>query len=74
MEGWIHEYAIRAALKEFQSNHYEQIFTTGGPVEGTGGYTNDYCTSASVGADLLRKNGSCKRICADGSVTHHGSG
>ena len=57
VEGWIHEYAIRAALKEFQSNHYEQIFTTGGPVEGTGGYTNDYCTSASVGADLLRKNG-----------------
>ena len=22
VEGWIHEYAIRAALKEFQSNHY----------------------------------------------------
>src|SRR5882724_5247753 len=63
VEGWIHEYAIRAALKEFQSNHYEQIFTTGGPVEGTGGYTNDYCTSASVGADLLRKNG-----LANGSV------
>src|SRR5438876_10037051 len=29
VEGWIHEYAIRAALKEFQSNHYNQIFTTG---------------------------------------------
>src|SRR4029077_13463607 len=63
VEGWVHEYAIRAALKEFQSNHYEQIFTTGGPVEGTGGYINDYCTSASVGADLLRKNG-----LANGSV------
>ena len=63
VEGWIHEYAIRAALKEFQSNHYEQIFTTGGPVGGSGGYTNDYCTSASVGADLLRKNG-----LANGSV------
>jgi uncharacterized SAM-binding protein YcdF (DUF218 family) len=57
VEGWVHEYAIRAALKEFQSNHYARIFTTGGPVEGTGGYINDYCTSASVGADLLRKNG-----------------
>src|SRR5262245_30068250 len=44
VEGWIHEYAIRAALKEFQSNHYARIFTTGGPVEGTGGYINDYCT------------------------------
>ena len=57
VEGWIHEYAIRAALKEFQSNHYARIFTTGGPVEGTGGYINDYCTSASVGADLLKKWG-----------------
>jgi uncharacterized SAM-binding protein YcdF (DUF218 family) len=63
VEGWIHEYAIRVALKEFQSNHYARIFTTGGPVEGTGGYINDYCTSASVGADLLRKNG-----LANGSV------
>jgi uncharacterized SAM-binding protein YcdF (DUF218 family) len=57
VEGWVHEYVIREALKEFQSNHYERVFTTGGPVEGTGGYTNDYNTSASVGADLLRKNG-----------------
>ncbi len=57
VEGWIHEYAIRAALKEFQTNQYQQVFTTGGPVVGTGGYINDFCTSASVGADLLRKNG-----------------
>ncbi len=57
VEGWIHEYAIRAALKEFQSNRYQRVFTTGGPVEGTGGYINDYNTAASVGADLLRKNG-----------------
>jgi uncharacterized SAM-binding protein YcdF (DUF218 family) len=57
VEGWIHEYAIRAALKEFQTNHYERVFTTGGPVLGMGGYINDFCTSASVGEDLLRKNG-----------------
>ncbi len=57
VEGWIHEYAIKAALKEFQDNHYERIFTTGGPVEGNGGYVNDYQTSASVGADLLKKYG-----------------
>src|SRR5439155_12785762 len=61
--GWIHEYAIRAAVKEFQSNHYQRVFTTGGPVLGTGGYINDFHTSASVGADLLRKNG-----LANGSV------
>lgn len=57
VEGWIHEYAIRAAVKEFRSNRYQRVFATGGPVEGTGGYINDYNTSASVGADLLRKNG-----------------
>jgi uncharacterized SAM-binding protein YcdF (DUF218 family) len=57
VEGWIHEYAIQAAVKEFQSNHYQRVFTTGGPVVGSGGYINDFHTSASVGADLLRKNG-----------------
>lgn len=57
VEGWIHEYAIRAAVKEFQRNHYERVFATGGPVEGIGGYINDYQTSASVGAELLKKNG-----------------
>jgi uncharacterized SAM-binding protein YcdF (DUF218 family) len=57
VEGWVHEYAIRAAVKEFQTNHYQRVFTTGGPVVGTGGYTNDFMTSASVGADLLTKNG-----------------
>jgi uncharacterized SAM-binding protein YcdF (DUF218 family) len=55
VEGWIHEYAIRAAVKEFESNHYQHVFTTGGPVVGSGGYINDFCTSASVGADLLKK-------------------
>jgi|SRR5262245_9722715 len=57
VEGWIHEYGIRAAVKEFQSNHYEHVFATGGPVQGSGGYTNDFCTSASVGAELLKKWG-----------------
>jgi uncharacterized SAM-binding protein YcdF (DUF218 family) len=57
VEGWIHEYAIRAAAEEFRGKSYQRVFTTGGPVEGTGGYINDYQTSASVGADLLRKNG-----------------
>jgi uncharacterized SAM-binding protein YcdF (DUF218 family) len=57
VEGWIDEYAIRAAVKEFESNHYQHVFTTGGPVVGTGGYINDFMTSASVGADLLKKWG-----------------
>jgi len=57
VEGWIHEYAIRAAVEEFRSSSYQRVLTTGGPVEGTGGYINDYQTAASVGADLLTKSG-----------------
>src|SRR5947199_6348101 len=57
VEGWVHEYAIRAAVDEFRSGGYSRVFTTGGPIEGNGRYINDYNTSASVGADLLRKNG-----------------
>jgi uncharacterized SAM-binding protein YcdF (DUF218 family) len=57
VEGWVHQYAIRAGMKEFQSGSYQRVFTTGGPVIGSGGYVNDYQTSASVGADLLKKYG-----------------
>jgi uncharacterized SAM-binding protein YcdF (DUF218 family) len=57
VEGWVHEYAIRAGAEEFKTGAYERIFTTGGPVVGNGGYVNDYQTSASVGAGLLRKVG-----------------
>jgi uncharacterized SAM-binding protein YcdF (DUF218 family) len=57
VEGWIHEYAIRSAAGEFRTHAYRRIFTTGGPVTGTGGYVNDFQTSASVGADLLKKAG-----------------
>ena len=57
VEGWIHEYAIRAAVKEFRDGSYQHVLTTGGPVEGSGDYINDYHTNASVGADLLKKYG-----------------
>jgi uncharacterized SAM-binding protein YcdF (DUF218 family) len=57
VEGWVHPYAIQAGAAEFRNNHYRQIFTTGGPVVGKGGYINDYQTSASVGADQLKKAG-----------------
>ena len=52
VEGWVHEYTIRAAVDEFRSGSYKRVFTTGGPVVGTGGYINDFYTSASVGADI----------------------
>jgi uncharacterized SAM-binding protein YcdF (DUF218 family) len=57
VEGWVHEYAIRAGVAEFRTNHYQQAFSTGGPVQGNGGYVNDFQTSASVGAELLKANG-----------------
>jgi uncharacterized SAM-binding protein YcdF (DUF218 family) len=57
VEGWIHGYAIQVAAKEFRTGGYQHLFTTGGPVVGNGGYVNDYQTSASVGADLLKKFG-----------------
>ena len=57
LEGWVHEYAVRAAVNEFNAGHYERLFTTGGPTVGTGGYTNDYNTSASVGAGHLKAEG-----------------
>lgn len=57
VEGWVHQFVIDAAVKEFKTGHYDEVFVTGGPVVGTGGYSNDYNTEASVGADLLRKAG-----------------
>ena len=57
VEGWVHPYAIDASVEEFKRGSYQRIFTTGGPVVGKGGYINDYQTSASVGADLLKQAG-----------------
>jgi len=57
VEGWIDEYAIRAGADEFKTGDYEHIITTGGPVAGSGGYTNDYNTFASVGARRLKAAG-----------------
>jgi uncharacterized SAM-binding protein YcdF (DUF218 family) len=57
IEGWVHDYAIKAGVAEFKTNHYQRVFSTGGPVEGNGGYVNDFQTSASVGAEGLKANG-----------------
>ena len=57
VEGWVHKYAIRLAVEEFKAGSYQRVFTTGGPVVGSGGYVNDYQTVASVGADLLKRCG-----------------
>ena len=44
VEGWMHDYGLRAAVAEFRTGSYQRVFTTGGPVEGSGGL-------ASVGRD-----------------------
>ncbi|HUC84712.1 MAG TPA: ElyC/SanA/YdcF family protein [Candidatus Acidoferrales bacterium] len=57
VEGWVPLYVMRAAVAEFHAGHYDKIYTTGGPIVGSGGYSNDFNTYASVGADDLAKIG-----------------
>jgi hypothetical protein len=57
VEGTLQRYGFRGGAEEFKNGSYERVFTTGGPVSGNGGYTNDYNTSASVAADILKKFG-----------------
>ncbi len=57
VEGWVHPYGIRAGVEEFRNGNYQKIYTTGGPVVGKGGYINDWNTSASVGAEELKRAG-----------------
>src|SRR5205814_4029949 len=57
VEGAVQRYTLRGGAEEFKNGSYERIFTTGGPENGNGGYTNDYNTSASVAADSLEKFG-----------------
>jgi uncharacterized SAM-binding protein YcdF (DUF218 family) len=57
VEGWVNPFAIRAAAKEVRSHTYERVFSTGGPMRGTGAYTNDFNTVAGVGADRLKSEG-----------------
>jgi len=62
VEGWVHPFAIRTAVEEFHEHHYDKVFSTGGPVVGSGGYFNDFNTSASVGAESLVQLGLPKEL------------
>lgn len=57
VEGWVPDYAIRVAADEYRAGAYKMLLTTGGPVQGMGGYVNDYSTAASIGATRLRALG-----------------
>jgi hypothetical protein len=68
VEGGIHRYAIQAPAEEFKGSSYKRTFTTGGPVEGNGGYVNDYQTPASVERGGFKEPWRCGR--SDSSVAH----
>jgi len=57
VEGWIREFGLKAAVAEIQAGHYQKVYTTGGPIAGSDGATNDFNTAASVGAEWLVKAG-----------------
>lgn len=57
MEGFVHPYAVSVAAQEFKRSSYRIIYTTGGPVAGSGGYTTDHNTAAGLGASRLEKAG-----------------
>ena len=57
VEGWVPAPVIQAAINEFRSGSYERVFSTGGPVEWSGGYTSDNDTSAIWGSGRLRRGG-----------------
>lgn len=54
VEGWIHDYAVRASLLEFTEGRYREVIATGGPFPGTGPFVNVHQTTAGVtGARLV---------------------
>lgn len=57
MEGWVHFSAVKVTADIAAKDAYRRVFSTGGPIQGSGGYTNDYNTSANVGAGRLRSEG-----------------
>lgn len=57
VEGWIHIYGVDATVKEFKAGRYDQVLTTGGPVEGLGNSSSIYDTDAYQSAGFLKKAG-----------------
>jgi hypothetical protein len=48
VEGWVRQFGLKAAVLEAQIGHYDKVYTTGGPIAGTDGVTNDFNTSDLV--------------------------
>lgn len=56
VEGWIPDYAIKAALMEFQADSYRHLVTTGIPLD-RGYYLAEYNNFAEIAAATLKKMG-----------------
>jgi hypothetical protein len=41
LEGWLPDYALKEGMQKFKEGEYEQVFTTGGPLE-SGSYLKEY--------------------------------
>jgi len=57
VEGWISESAIRVAVTEFGAGAYQRVFTTGGPLRGTGLDGLEERSLAQIGARRLQAAG-----------------
>jgi hypothetical protein len=57
VEGWVSNYGLKGAIKEYKSGHYQYVFATGGPMAGMGASSLVSDTYAYYTANLLRKAG-----------------
>ncbi|MBL9136435.1 MAG: YdcF family protein [Verrucomicrobiales bacterium] len=56
VEGWLPDYALEAAIREYRRGGYEQLFTTGGPLE-QGSYLKEFQTYAELARNTLLRLG-----------------
>lgn len=56
VEGWAPDAGMAKAIAEFNANHYEKLFVTGGPLE-QGAPLSEYKTYAELGAATLTRLG-----------------
>jgi len=56
VEGWDSDFTLEYVIAEFHRNHYDKIYTTGGPLE-VGSFLSEYRTYAELGAANLLKLG-----------------
>ncbi len=53
VEGWAADYAIQAAVQEFNARGYAKVYVTGGPMD-MGAPLSEYKTYAALGAAVLQ--------------------